>query len=127
MYRVDLVEKLPYSASLSKYKKWLLALGRQHKVSSQVQRGSVGLVSVQVPRRLGAVQRVNRLYAPKIVKLLTCVKGGHMEGHEPRFWMCECPVEKKKNPCMVLVVLLSRPLSFSVVVPYLHADWTVLP
>lgn len=92
---MDLVVNLPYSAFLSKYKKWLLAFRRQHKVSSQVQRGSVGLVRIPVPRRLEAVQRVNRLYAPKIVKLLTCVKGGHMEGHEPQFWMCECPVEEK--------------------------------
>lgn len=124
MYRVDLVVNLPYSACLSKYKNWLLAFGRQRKVSSQVRRGSVGLVSVQVPRRLEAVQQVNRLYAPKTVKLLTCVKGGHTEGHEPQFGMCECPVEKRKS---LHGFSCSLDLSFSVMVPYLHADRTVLP
>lgn len=31
LYRVDLVVNLPYSASLSKYKNWLLASGRQSR------------------------------------------------------------------------------------------------
>lgn len=33
----------------------------------------------------------------KIVQTLTCVKGGHMKGPEPQFWMCEYPVEKNSS------------------------------
>lgn len=59
-------------------------------------------------------------------KCLTCVKGGHMEGHELQFWMCECPVEKRKS-LHGFNYSIDFNLLLSVLFPYLHADWAVLP
>lgn len=50
MYEMGLVLNLSYSLFSGEYINWLLAYSSEHKVSSQVRRGTVGLVSVQAQR-----------------------------------------------------------------------------
>lgn len=54
------------------------------------------LITSSLSCRLGL--NASECHNTQIIQALTCVKGGHMKGPEPRFWMCEYPVEKKKIP-----------------------------